>query len=130
MPGQTFTFEVCRVSNSAIFELPSFFTTLRDVQVVSPHARSACTKRKTCYLVYDTTAMIHCPVYDNNQMGRLPIKGIGSIFVIEGPGKKKKHKFPRLVKAFLIRVAESYRIFYIFLSREVPSAATPPRALQ
>ena len=43
----------------------------------------------------------------------------------------EKDKFPRLAKAFLIRVAESNRNLnlYIFLC-EVPSAATPPRALQ
>ena len=51
---------------------------------------------------------------------------------IEGPRKKKKRKkrkFPRLAKAFLLRVAESNRNFYIFL-HEVPPAATPPRELQ
>ena len=57
-----------------------------------------------------------------------------SNFSIEGPRKKKKEKknekFRRLAKAFLIPVAECNRQFYIFWSREVPSAATPPRALQ
>ena len=56
-----------------------------------------------------------------------------SIFLLEAPGRKRKKKnenFPRLAKAFLIRVAESYRFFYIFFPREVPSAAAPPRALQ
>ena len=43
---------------------------------------------------------------------------------------KEKRNFPRLAKAFSIRVAERNRNLYIFLSREVPSAATPPRALQ
>ena len=39
-------------------------------------------------------------------------------FSIEGPEKKrkKKNKLPRLAKAFFIRVAESNRNFYIFLS--------------
>ena len=60
---------------------------------------------------------------------------LASNFSIKGPGKKKnrhthKEKFPRLAKAFLYRVAERNRNFYIFLSREVPSAATPPRALK
>ena len=37
-----------------------------------------------------------------------------STFLIEGPGEKKKEKFPRLAKAFLLRVAESNQNFYIF----------------
>ena len=49
-----------------------------------------------------------------------------SNFSIEGPGKKKKDKFPKLATAFLYRIAESNRSSYIFLSREVSSSATPP----
>ena len=50
--------------------------------------------------------------------------------LLEKKKKEKKEKFPTLTEAFLIRVAESNRSFYIFLSRKVLSAATPPRALQ
>ena len=68
------------------------------------------------------------------EYGQLLVDSLENIsnFLIEGPGKKrkkKKEKFPRLAKAFLLRVAESNRNFYIFL-HEVPPAATPPRELQ
>ena len=53
-------------------------------------------------------------------------------FFNRGAWGEKEEKFRRLVKAFLIWVAESYRMLYLvhFLSREVPYAAIPPRALQ
>ena len=37
-----------------------------------------------------------------------------------GEKKKEKEKFPRLAKAFLIRVAESNRNFYIFCPVKCP----------
>ena len=62
---------------------------------------------------------------------------LSAFFTRGAPDKKKKGKFPRLAKAFLLRVAESnrnwnfYRVhFFVPSMHEVPFAATPPRELQ
>ena len=66
----------------------------------------------------------------NSKFFKHKYRSRGAVFQWRDLGKQKKEdNFPRLAKAFLIRVAESNRNFYI-VSREVPSAATPPRALR